>query len=1001
MYNTMRKLLSAVLVCVLCLGLMVPAAVPVAADETELTAVSAWNLVLADEIAVNFHVSISDAAAEDAVMQVTDGYGTTEYPISKAEKNDDGTYLFTAYLAAAQMTDSITLQLVSGEETGPVHSYTAAQYANAVLSGDYSQSTKDLVLAMLGYGAAAQVYFEYNTENLANAGHDTSVTAELPEAEAMNVSGSVSGISYYGASLLYQSRIAVRFYFQASGLGESYTFTTANGNTYTPVAADNGLLYVDIPGINPQDYDETISLQVSDGTDTLTVSYSPMMYILRKYASSTNEALQDLVAAMYQYHAAATAYLTVVPVYDLNGFDVIGEATDISITNASAVEENFVFETLASVNGHTNVIHMYSDPANDGGYLKSSTDTYYLGANIAFPENAVYTADGIDFIEMKVKSSNMYCDNYYITALDADGVELGKAYKRMAMTADWSSYRLDISTLGLTEEELENISTLRVSFQWSKQDVDAASPVTGEVYVDDITFGSYVDKSTDMFDHIASIQNVEWWWSGNNTYGGVGWLTEVDADGSTSFKIYRGTVVDSGAGYTPRRQYLYFDSPVTLAADTLISIDATNTYMGTSSKISFLGDDGNKYGYLELNQAGTYHYEIKAAELALLNSDTHMTKSDTVIDVSSVKIIGVILHNDFFNGDKTYEGNLVMDNFVFALAPNPLEDMTANYKSLTGPTAVQENFVCEILEQTDDGHTNVLHLQAVTDNGQPTSNWPGETVVYIADIPSYADYSGYDYVEWKYKQTGITHAFYLSFYDADGNSLATTGGIYASKGCGWVTHRASLADIGLTVEEIPKIARYQISVSWDYNSTVGSLNQAGEFFVDDIRFGSVVDDSTDLFDHIVKDSVPAAAQLYTDSDMYFDENGAYTITRATTSSGWTSIRLYFDKAITAESDWILSCDFDITNFHHGGNISIIGSDGLIYGSVKPDKAGQNTVSKVVTEFTCEGTAFDPATVQIVGIHISYSLGTSTAVTDTTAGGYMKLDNLILTDPSGE
>ena len=107
--------------------------------------------------------------------------------------------------------------------------------------------------------------------------------------------------------------------------------------------------------------------------------------------------------------------------------------------------------------------------------------------------------------------------------------------------------------------------------------------------------------------------------------------------------------------------------------------------------------------------------------------------------------------------------------------------------------------------------------------------------------------------------------------------------------------------------------------------------------------------------------------------------------------------------MTVESDWTVSLDFVVNNFHHGAGISFVGSDGKLYSnSLGLNKAGSGTVTKAISGFAAsDGTTFDPANVQIVGIHISYSLGTSTAVTDTTTGGYMSIDNLIFTDPSAE
>ncbi len=297
MQKNLKKILSAVLVFVMLLSLCAPVFPASAADE--LTKVSQWNLVLGDEIAANFFVSVSDAVSDDAVMVVADGYGAQQYPLSAAEKDDSGNYVFTARLAAAQLADSITLQLHDGENVGSVHTYTAVDYAKSVLTGNYGDSTKTLVKAMLNYGAAAQNYFNYNTENLANAGYESTETVEIPAVDASNmVSGKADGISFYGASLVFRSKVAVRFYFKVTGNIADYIFSAG-----TPIEKDD-MYYIEVADINPQDYANIISLTVND---TLTVNYSPLTYISRK-ANGTNEALSDLVKAMYAYHLAAVNY---------------------------------------------------------------------------------------------------------------------------------------------------------------------------------------------------------------------------------------------------------------------------------------------------------------------------------------------------------------------------------------------------------------------------------------------------------------------------------------------------------------------------------------------------------------------------------------------------------------------------------------------------------------------------------------------------------------------
>lgn len=270
------------------------------------TCVKQWNLSLGDDIGLNFYVQMDDSLAQNAVMHITVDGKTTSISAKDVEKTADGCYLFKANVAAAQMTAPIQLELLSGSQkiSG---TYSVKQYADTILSGQYDAATKELVRNMLNYGGKAQSYFAYNTGNMADA--DISVTpAQIPtDAISVGVTGKVSGISFYGASLLFESKTTVRYYFSTNGNIEDYTFTVA-GQTYTPVEK-NGLYYVDVDGINPQDLDTAITVQVTDGTQELHVTYNPMSYITRMYNGKGSESLKALLQAMYGYHLAAKDYV--------------------------------------------------------------------------------------------------------------------------------------------------------------------------------------------------------------------------------------------------------------------------------------------------------------------------------------------------------------------------------------------------------------------------------------------------------------------------------------------------------------------------------------------------------------------------------------------------------------------------------------------------------------------------------------------------------------------
>ncbi|MBQ8910266.1 MAG: hypothetical protein IJY91_04435 [Oscillospiraceae bacterium] len=244
--------------------------------------VKKWGLTLGDQIGVKFEVNagadVSFAVNGNAVAAI---------------QNEN---IYTIYLAAAQMNDVITISVdgVAQEKT-----YSVRGYADIILNdGGYGDLTNNLVKAMLVYGGAAQTYFDYNTTNLASAGIE--VTAAAPEGgDEIAVTDSLSGISFYGTALVHEAKTAVRFYFTGDMDGIDV------GNYV--LGEKNGMHYVEVSGINPQDLGNAVEVTVTDGTNSLSVSYSPLNYMVRMYEKGTEET-QALVQALYGYYQAAVAY---------------------------------------------------------------------------------------------------------------------------------------------------------------------------------------------------------------------------------------------------------------------------------------------------------------------------------------------------------------------------------------------------------------------------------------------------------------------------------------------------------------------------------------------------------------------------------------------------------------------------------------------------------------------------------------------------------------------
>ena len=264
-----------------------------------------WNLILGDRIGINFYLDLEEA--ENTQVRFTLNGHSTTVDAANAQIRD-GKYVFGLDVSAAQMTEEITVEVLHGGKVVESGSYSVRRYAQYILedtSGAYSAQTVALVKAMLSYGAQAQRYFGSNLESLADAGYETTQLIPIPETvEKAKITGSVTGAAYYGATLLFRSNVAVRFYF--TGDVSDLKFTV-NGQEQKAIAKGD-MSYVEIDGIVPQNLDQQITLTVIDTQGgAMTVTYGPMNYIINMSAAGST-GLQELLLKMYNYHLAAKNY---------------------------------------------------------------------------------------------------------------------------------------------------------------------------------------------------------------------------------------------------------------------------------------------------------------------------------------------------------------------------------------------------------------------------------------------------------------------------------------------------------------------------------------------------------------------------------------------------------------------------------------------------------------------------------------------------------------------
>jgi hypothetical protein len=269
------------------------------------------SISLKGNIALNYYMLLSDEvlADETAYMQFTmDAGEIIQIPVSEGvQQVRDGEtyYVFTCAVNAKEMTDNVVSQFFYEGGSTKAHTYNVQTYAKHILANSDDVAIKNLVVAMLNYGAASQIHFGYNTDALANA------ELAAPDYSGVTIEGfhAVSGqgtelAKFHSASLILKSETTLRFFFTAP-------ITATYDGQALEVKQRGGLYYVDVVGISAKDLDEDVTVTISDGTNTADVTYNPMVYcaaVLNDTTGAFDQEMKDVVSALYLYNQAANIY---------------------------------------------------------------------------------------------------------------------------------------------------------------------------------------------------------------------------------------------------------------------------------------------------------------------------------------------------------------------------------------------------------------------------------------------------------------------------------------------------------------------------------------------------------------------------------------------------------------------------------------------------------------------------------------------------------------------
>ncbi len=246
---------------------------------------------------------------------------TTGFAIVEAECDENGVYSAVCNLPAKQMIDDILVEVwVRPAENpddpimGDQINCSVKQYANVILSDPETYaSEQNLVKSMLKYGGAAQRHFGYySTKSQLRA--DAGVVYDGPGLQEANYFAkpkSLSGLSYYGTSIVLKSRTVQRHYFTLdSGAITDYSFT-ADDIPADPVQyEDTNWYFIETPGISAQALYTPVEITVtgSDPAQKMTYSYSVMDYVTKGLRQGKTDTAAAVLTALSQLALEASQY---------------------------------------------------------------------------------------------------------------------------------------------------------------------------------------------------------------------------------------------------------------------------------------------------------------------------------------------------------------------------------------------------------------------------------------------------------------------------------------------------------------------------------------------------------------------------------------------------------------------------------------------------------------------------------------------------------------------
>ena len=306
------------------------------------------SLSFEDEILYNVYYSVDNASSIVEMGLATYAYKNANGTVYNAVDvisgyvGSDGTYMVqTKGIPAKNLGDALYFKVYAKLTDGSyvyseVAGYHAVAYAKSVLNNSGSSAkAKALVVAMLNYGAAAQEYFGYKTNELMNASlnadqqalvqpYNSSMVADVVKASSSKVGAFVmnGGYSSIYPTVSFEGAFSINYYFTPNktvdGSMTFYYWDSATYNSVSVLTAANATGKITmkqdgsdwgaaVAGIAAKSIDETIYVAAVYTSGGVSYPTNVIAYSLGNYCKTiaANGESFGAATAVYGYYAKA------------------------------------------------------------------------------------------------------------------------------------------------------------------------------------------------------------------------------------------------------------------------------------------------------------------------------------------------------------------------------------------------------------------------------------------------------------------------------------------------------------------------------------------------------------------------------------------------------------------------------------------------------------------------------------------------------------------------